>query len=537
MIDASPQELEIIDDILARHVPGCEVRAFGSRVKWNAKDYSDLDLAVVGNSKLDRLVIADLKEAFAESDLRYRVDVLDWHAISASFRDAIEPECVVIREGKRSGWREVTLGECVVINDSTYSPKERWQYVNYLDTGNITENRILSVQQIDVRNDKLPTRARRKIRPGDVVYSTVRPNQRHYGVIDDPPLNFLVSTGFAVLRGKNGVANTEFIYWYLAQDHVVDYLHSIAENSTSAYPSIRPNDLRQLTLSLPPLPEQRRIAHILGTLDDKIELNRRMNETLEEMARAVFKDWFVDFGPVRAKMAGREPYLPDEVWGLFPDRLVASDLGEVPEGWGVRELGDHVSAVPGRSYRSSDLNESNTALVTLKSMKRGGGYSPDGLKSYTGRYKPEQEIQPGEVVVSHTDVTQAAEVIGRAARVGATRKYDTLVASLDLMVVRPGDCLNAPYLFHLLDSHDFHHHCLSYVNGTTVLHLNKQAVPAYRFWLPRKDLLAAFAANVEPLHALSDTNEARSDHLSEVRDELLPELLSGSMSSTDQVRR
>ncbi len=114
-------------------------------------------------------------------------------------------------------WLETTLGECVVINDSTYSSKENWQRVNYLDTGNITENRIDSVQEIDVANQKLPTRARRKVKPGDVVYSTVRPNQRHHGVIDDPPSNFLASTGFAVLRGIEGIADTEFIYWHLAQ--------------------------------------------------------------------------------------------------------------------------------------------------------------------------------------------------------------------------------------------------------------------------------------------------------------------------------
>ena len=89
-----------------------------------------------------------------------------------------------------------------------------------------------------------------------------------------------------------------------------------------------------LPVEVPPLPEQRAIAHILGTLDDKIELNRRMNQTLEEMARAIFQDWFVEFGPVRAKLEGREPYLPPELWDLFPDRLVDSELGEIPEGWG-----------------------------------------------------------------------------------------------------------------------------------------------------------------------------------------------------------
>ena len=113
-------------------------------------------------------------------------------------------------------------------------------------------------------------------------------------------------------------------------------------DSGSAIPSTSREDFYGLTVQVPPLAEQRTIAHILGTLDDKIELNCRMNETLEEMARALFKDWFVDFGPVRAKMEGREPYLPPEVWSLFPDRLVDSELEPIPAGWEVKPLGDYV---------------------------------------------------------------------------------------------------------------------------------------------------------------------------------------------------
>ena len=111
-------------------------------------------------------------------------------------------------------------------------------------------------------------------------------------------------------------------------------------DSGSAIPSTSREDFYSLPVEVPPLPEQRAIAHILGTLDDKIELNRRMNQTLEEMARAIFQDWFVDFGPVRAKLEDREPYLPPELWSLFPDRLVDSELGEVPEGWEVKMLGE-----------------------------------------------------------------------------------------------------------------------------------------------------------------------------------------------------
>ena len=135
--------------------------------------------------------------------------------------------------------------------------------------------------------------------------------------------------------------DTEYLYWTTRNP-------LIWPKRGSAQPFIAQTDARNIEIAFPPLQEQRRIAHILGTLDDKIELNRRMNETLEEMARAIFKDWFVDFGPVRAKMEGRDAYLPDEIWRLFPDRLEESELGEVPEGWVVVPLEDVLLAVNNR---------------------------------------------------------------------------------------------------------------------------------------------------------------------------------------------
>ena len=121
-------------------------------------------------------------------------------------------------------------------------------------------------------------------------------------------------------------------------------------------PSLNTQILADVTVLFPPLPEQRAIAHILGTLDDKIELNRRMTQTLEEMARAIFQDWFVDFGPVRAKLEGRDPYLPPELWGLFPDRLVDSELGEIPEGWEVGVL-DHVIDILGGGTPKTSVSD------------------------------------------------------------------------------------------------------------------------------------------------------------------------------------
>ena len=261
------------------------------------------------------------------------------------------------------------LGDYIVVNDATYSQKEAWRQINYLDTGNITENRISEIQHLIVGKDKIPSRARRKVQPGDIVYSMVRPNQRHYGLLKELPEKLLVSTGFAVIRGKEGLACTEFIYWFLAQDRIVEQLHTIAEHSTSAYPSIRPKDIEELKLNLPPLPEQRAIAHILGTLDDKIELNRRMNETLEEMARALFKSWFVNFDPVHAKAALKQPQRTPP---FITPPLGGSRRASAPVG-GLRRQYTRQTLQKARALRQAQTDAEGLLWHYLRG-KRLGGY-------------------------------------------------------------------------------------------------------------------------------------------------------------------
>ena len=307
----SPRHREKLAALLREHLPGVEVWAYGSRVNGRSHDGSDLDLVLRGPGlqavPLEQL--GDFTDAVRESTLPFLVEARDWTRLPARFHAEVERSYVALQHGAADThpaadeWPAVTLGDCAVINDSTYSPKEAWPFIHYLDTGNVTDNRIAAIRRLVPGTDTIPSRARRKVQPGDVVYSTVRPDQRHFGLLKDPPDNLLVSTAFAVIRGKAGVAHTDFLYWFLAQRHVVERLHTIAEHSVSAYPSIRPDDLARLELRLPPLPEQRRIAHVLGTLDDKIALNRCLNATLEDMARALFKSWFVDFDPVHAKAA------------------------------------------------------------------------------------------------------------------------------------------------------------------------------------------------------------------------------------------
>ena len=291
------------------------------------------------------------------------------------------------------------------------------------------------------------------------------------------------------------------------------------------------DELRALEILLPPLDEQRGIARILGALDDKIELNRRMSATLEAMARALFKSWFVDFEPVRAKAEGRPSGLPPALDALFPASFEASELGAIPSGWGVGTLGDVAGSVRGRSYRSAELAESDTALVTLKSFARGGGYRPEGLKPYTGKYKPAQIVGPGELVIACTDVTQAAEVIGRPAIVPADPRFTTLVASLDTLIIRPRDASAAPvpFLYCLTSEPSFTQHTYAHVSGTTVLHLSKEAVPAFKFALPPSDLLRAFIGLAGPAFKRMTDLSGDSAATAAQRDALLPRLVSGEV--------
>lgn len=339
---------------------------------------------------------------------------------------------------------------------------------------------------------------------------------------------FWVNNHAHVVRG-NAEADTRFLCYALQQADISAFL------SGSTMPKLTQGNLLRIPVLTPPLPEQRAIAATLGALDDKIELNRKMNATLEAMARALFRDWFVDFGPTRAKMEGREPYLSPDLWSLFPDRL--DDEGK-PEGWVDACLGDVADIVKGRSYKSAELQPSTTALVTLKSFSRGGGYRPDGLKPYVGEYKPSQLITDGEVVVALTDVTQAAELIGRPARVAADGRFITLVASLDVAIIRPKptSSVTREFLFGTMATNEFTTHTFAHTSGTTVLHLGKDAIPAYQFLLPHEQLIAAFEELLTPLRSRQKVNHAELVTLAETRDLLLPRLMSGELRVAEAER-
>ena len=161
---------------------------------------------------------------------------------------ALLAQWMVENEGK---YKLTPLSDIAVINPDTYSPKDAWKHVNYLDTSSITDGAITAVQRIDPKTDKLPSRARRILYANDVLFSTVRPNQRHFGIISEPLSNMLASTGFAVLRSKNSYVSNELLYLCLTENSFIEKMQQLAEQSTSTFPSIRPSDLGTCEIPCP----------------------------------------------------------------------------------------------------------------------------------------------------------------------------------------------------------------------------------------------------------------------------------------------
>ena len=302
-------------------------------------------------------------------------------------------------------------------------------------------------------------------------------------------------------------------------------LHARATGTTVL--GIKQKELRQIGLALPPLPEQRAIAYILGTLDDKIELNRRMNETLEAMARALFKSWFVDFDPVRAKMEGRDTGLPKHLADLFPDRLVDSELGEIPEGWEVRALGDVAEVVGGTTpstkqaeywkggthYWATPKDLSALTMPVLLDTER--KITDVGLQSIGSGLLP-----PGTVLLSSR------------APIGYLAIAEMPVAiNQGFIAMLPRERVSNQFL--LRWSEAFHDEIVNHANGSTFLEISKSNFRQIPVVTPNESIMRTYGALASSLHKRVVSNEHLSRALAALRDALLPKLISGEIRLRD----
>ncbi|MUV08772.1 restriction endonuclease subunit S [Helicobacter pylori] len=223
----------------------------------------------------------------------------------------------------------------IAINQNNYTKEDNYKKVYYLDTDNITNNRINAFLKIDLTKEKLPSRAKRKCSINSIIYSSVRPNQRHFGIIKEIPKNFLVSTAFIVIDIIDlEKLDPNYLYYYITQDKITHYLQRIAECGTSSYPSITPSDFLNIKIKLYPLETQQKIAHTLSVLDQKIENNHKINELLHKILELLYEQYFVRFDFLDEnnkpyQTSGGKMKFSKELNRLIPNDFEVKTLGEL----------------------------------------------------------------------------------------------------------------------------------------------------------------------------------------------------------------
>ena len=382
------------------------------------------------------------------------------------------------------------LGDCGKTNLHTYSDKEKWSLIRYLDTGSITEGRIDEIQTLYPGVDKIPSRARRKASVGDILFSTVRPNQKHYGIIEAGTENLLVSTGFTVVTVDTTIADPYFIYYYLTQSSVIESLQAIAEQSTSTYPSIKPSDIEDIELDLPELETQKKIGSTLRMLDRKIALNEEINDNLEQQAQSYFQELFVDNAD------------PEWTTGTI------SDLGAVVGG-----------STPSKA-KPEYYTESGIAWITPKDLSINkskfvshgeNDITELGLKNSSAAIMPEGTVlfssraPIGYIAIAAGEVTtnQGFKSVVPKPEIGTPFVYFFLKNTL-------------PVIEGMASGSTFKE-----VSGNTM-----KNVPAV---IPDAETLAKFSDFCAPIFAQQRILEEQNQSLATLRDNLLPKLMSGEI--------
>lgn len=392
-------------------------------------------------------------------------------------------------------WKTVRLGTIVSTNQDTYSLKENWQFVNYLDTGNITMNRIDKVQHINTSMDKLPSRARRKVKSNSIIYSTVRPNQLHYGIIKEQPENFLVSTGFTVIDVNMEKAVPDYIYYVLTQKEITEHLQAIAEQSVSAYPSLKPSDIENLEVLLPDIDIQKATVAILGVIDEKIKQNTEINNNLEQQAEAIFQS-------------------------ILSNAITTVNLGEIADVKGGKRLpkGVNLIDIPNAHpyIRVRDLNNALFASLTPNYA-----YVDKETQKSISRYI----VSTGDVLIS---------IVGT---IGLTAIVDLTLDKANLTE----NCVKVTNLKHITPEY-----LLLYLRSQLGREaIAKGTVGAVQQKLPIKNIQAipipllsekdknALFCTLDSIFAGISNNVIQSAKLASLRDTLLPRLMSGELDVSD----
>ncbi|RIQ15587.1 restriction endonuclease subunit S [Bordetella avium] len=396
------------------------------------------------------------------------------------------------------------------------------------------ENRILHVNTPKVSDSDRDRLARYQLTQGDIVFSRVGSVDRR-ALVREKEEGWLFSGRCLRVRPDPKKIDSQYLSYFFGLSAFKEHIRSIAVGATM--PSLNTSLLSEVVVPRPPnIEEQRAIAHILGTLDDKIELNRRTNETLEAMARGLFKAWFVDFEPVRAKMEGRWqrgqslPGLPAHLYDLFPGRLVESELGEIPEGWRHSTIGEEVTVCGGSTPSTKEAefwDDGHHCWATPKDLS--------ALKFPVLLDTDRKITDAGLAKISSGLLPVGTVLLSSRAPIGylAIAEVPTAINQGFIAMKCDGVLPNVFVLAWCRESMDA---IVGNANGSTFQEISKSNFRPIPVVVPSEPVLNSYRKAADSLYLQMAENERESSSLAQLRDTLLPKLISGELRVPDAKR-
>jgi type I restriction enzyme S subunit len=415
--------------------------------------------------------------------------------------------------------KKIRISDIATLNENTLSSKDKIVNIKYLDTGNITRNKIDKIQEMDARTAKLPSRAKRIVKSKTILYSTVRPDQEHYGYMVNPDNNLIVSTGFTTIDIIDKSVDSKFLYYLLIQGRVTEYLHNLGMNGVSSYPSIKPQDIGNLIFDIPEnIQDQKQIAVTLSNIDAKIELNNKINDELEKMAKALYDYWFVQFD---FPDENGNPYKSSGGEMVWNDELKR----EIPINWKVENL----------------IENSMTELLK------------PGIESFKGRkrYLATSDVVGANInfqvnFINHANRESRANMqpvsnsvwfakmknSKKTIFIGEYSKYliDNFILSTGFAGIR---CMNEhalEYIWGCINSDFFETLKDRLSNGATQEAINNDSMKLIPLLKPTDDVLKKYHELTHQMHRTMYLHEIESKKLTDLRDWLLPMLMNGQVT-------
>jgi type I restriction enzyme S subunit len=430
-------------------------------------------------------------------------------------------------------WTEVAIAEApleIIDGDrgTNYPKQDDFASVGhclFLNAGNVTNAGFSFSDCSFISEDKDAALRKGKAKRDDIVLTT-RGTVGNVALYDVsvPYEHVRINSGMVLLRPDTSKLSPRFLYQFVRSDVFRERVAALTTGS--AQPQLPICDIKRIEFPLPPLPEQRAIAHILGALDDKIECNRRRNQTLEAMARALFQDWFVDFGPVRARMESQEPYLPADLWQLFPDRL---DAEGKPEGWRQDSLSSFTNLKNGYAFKSQDWRDRGVPVVKIGSVKP--SFVDLSQVSFIDEDLAQQRelfrLKVGDMLVGLTGY------VGKTGRIPPTVVCPMLNQRVGKFEPKKG---LESFVFANVRMPEFKVFAESKSHGSAQANVSASDLLMYPVINPGRQIVEAFCGISDSVFAKQSTNEGETAILAQLRDTLLPKLISGELRVPDAER-